>query len=133
MLIDIQAIRDLIDVAGQPIELCSTIDIPANPNIGRPAKREVTKRIVRGYLAPDQVSRLLLTAGDPKIGANFTAYFTSKDITDTDLVGTKFLLFEKNYYQVEGTDIIYHEGIKIVYKYKLTKVPPNQGNFLNRN
>lgn len=133
MLINIQAIRDLIDVAGQPIELCSTIDIPANPNIGRPAKREVTKRIVKGYLAPNQVSRLLLSAGDPNVDANFTAYFTCKDLTDTDLTGTKFLLFEKVYYQVEAMETIYHEGIKIVYKYKLTKIPPNQRNFLDKN
>lgn len=131
MLVDIQAIRDLIDVAGQPIEFCSTVDVPADSSIGRPAKREVKKKIVKGYLSPNQVSRLLLAAGN-NVKAEFTAYFTCRDLTDTDLTGAKFLLFENNYYQVEGMDTIYHEGVKIIYKYRLSKVPPNQGNFLNK-
>ena len=129
MLIDIESVRELIAQVGHPIDFCQTKAIPADPNTGRPARKEVTKKNIKGYLAPSNVSRLMLLSNTENVKAEFTAYFTCRDINDHDVKATTFLLFEGIYYQIEGIDTIYHEGIKIIYKYRLTKVPKSEANF----
>jgi hypothetical protein len=129
MLIDIESVRNLIALVGHPIDFCQTKVIPGNPSIGLPSRREVTKKKIKGYLAPSNVSRLILLNNTGNTKAEFTAYFTCKDINENDLKATTFLSFEGIYYQIEGIDTIYHEGVKIIYKYRLTGVPDTQGNF----
>lgn len=120
MLIDIKSIENLIAMVGQTIYLCQAQPISGDSNYGLPDTAQMTRRRIKGYLAPKSVLDIAIAQGNNKI-ASYTGYILNTEIQPSDITFRTFLEMDGILYQIEQTEPIRCEGVVIIYKLDLAR------------